>query len=116
MIGSMANALSGFFKRLLLPRSATKAISVPSTVVPAAVSKAKNKVFHATPQLTPPAKQPSPQTRTVPMRSHTAPNANSPPSLYSAAISDLPTGNTTNKANKAVQPITEADTNTSPRK
>ena len=53
MIGSMANALSGFFNRLLLPRSATKAISVPSTVVPAAVSKAKNKVFHATPQLTP---------------------------------------------------------------
>ena len=71
MIGSSASAFSGRFSRCA-PRSATSAIIVPSTVVPVAVSSARNSVFQATPQRTPPARQPRPQLRSLKTRSTSA--------------------------------------------
>jgi len=53
MIGSSARMPSGRLSRAA-PRSARSAIIVPSTVVPAAVSRARKSVFQATPQRTPP--------------------------------------------------------------
>ena len=49
MMGNMASACSGRLSRVR-PRSAHKAMSVPMTVVPVAVSTARYTVFQATPQ------------------------------------------------------------------
>ena len=76
MMGMRAKALSGLPKRVPL-RSAHKAMNVPKTVVPAAVDKAKPKVFQATPQRPDAFKQFKLHMRGVPMRSQTAIRLNS---------------------------------------
>ncbi len=79
MIGSSASTRSGVCQRLP-PRSAIRAISVPRKVVPAAVSSASTSVFHATPQRTPPARHPRPQTRSVNTRTKKAASERCPSS------------------------------------
>ena len=115
MMGSSATMLSGLARRLL-PRSAIRAIKVPSSVVLAAVIRASSKVFQATPQLGPPAKQPRPKLRALNRRSHSAPKEAWPSSVNTAADRALSTGYTMKSASSAPQRTTTADTNRSPRK
>jgi hypothetical protein len=91
MMGSIASTFRGFCSRVP-PRSAHSAISVPITVVPAAVSSARYSVFQATPQRVPPATQPSPQMRSVERRSTSEPGAHSPMSSYRPEVSERSTG------------------------
>ncbi len=115
MIGSRASTFSDRPSRLL-PRSAYSAISVPITVVPAAVSRARNSVFQATPQRTPPARQPRPQTRSCARRSASAAKDGCPASSRKAPSRLLPTGSATNSSSSALHSTTAPATNRSPRK
>ncbi|MDT4825186.1 hypothetical protein FQZ97_584630 [compost metagenome] len=91
MIGSSASTRNAPCPRRL-PRSAISAISVPRKVVPAAVSSASTSVFHATPQRTPPARQPRPQMRSVNTRAAKAAIDHCPSSLKKAPDSARLTG------------------------
>lgn len=91
MIGSSASTRSAPWPRLL-PRSAIKAIRVPRKVVPAAVSSASTSVFQATPQRTPPARQPTPQMRSANTRAAKAVIDQRPSSSRKAPASALLTG------------------------
>ena len=114
MIGSSDSRLTGDFRRFG-PRSATSASIVPSTVVPTAVSKARKSVFQATPQRTPPARQPRPQVRSWPSRSANAASEKRPASSRKAPASATATGRATNSSSRAAQSTTEPATNASPR-
>ena len=63
MIGSSASTFSGLRQPLCCRARLAARSACPARVVPAAVSRARNSVFQATPQRTPPARQPRPQTR-----------------------------------------------------
>ena len=71
MMGSIASTFRGLVNRLLA-RSDISAIMVPSSTVLVAVIRPKNSVFHATPQLCPLTKQPTPKLRAVATRLHNA--------------------------------------------
>ena len=114
MIGSIASTFSGRASRCE-PRSAYKAISAPSTVVPVAVISASASVFHATPQRTPPATQPRPQMRSCPSRSASTRADHAPSSSTNAPIRLLPTGSATNSSSNATDSTTAPATNRSPR-
>jgi hypothetical protein len=116
MIGSRATTRSGVCTRALALRSAISAIMVPNTVVPVAVHRARNSVFQATPQRSPPARQFSPQTRSLPMRSCSASKDHWPCSLRNAPCSALTTGNAMNSSSSTEQPTTAEATNRSPLK
>ena len=115
MMGNNASTPSGLVS-LLLPRSAYSAMSVPNVVVPAAVSRARNSVFQATPQRTPPTRQESPQTRSLPSLSPRALMEGAPVSSKKAPTRLLPTGSATNSSNKAEHSSTAPATKTSLRK
>ena len=113
MIGSSASAFNGLARRRG-PRSANSAIKVPISVVPVAVINARNSVFQATPQRTPPARQARPQTRSWPSRSAKAPADHWPASSSNAPTSALATGSATNRASKVLHSSTAQATNRSP--
>ena len=115
MIGSSASTLSGLVN-CFDPRSAYSAIKVPMNVVPAAVISARNSVFQATPQRTPPTRQPSPHTRSCARRSASAPSEKLPSSARNAPIRLLPTGSATKSNSSALQNTTAPATKRSPRK
>ncbi|MCD6078933.1 MAG: hypothetical protein K0R89_2877 [Ramlibacter sp.] len=91
MMGSIARMLSARAPRRP-PRSAISAISVPRSVVLAAVASPSTMVFHATPQRTPPEKQPSPKLRSLKMRPAKDASGDAPSSPMKAPASALATG------------------------
>ncbi len=115
MMGSIATTRSGRAKRRW-PRSAARAMSVPSKVVVAAVSTPRNKVFQATPQREPPATQARLKLRSLAMRATNRAMASRPSSSMKAPASAFITGKTMNRASSAAAQTTQAETNRSPRK
>ena len=85
-------------------------------VVPVAVSSARNSVFHATPQRTPPVRQFKPHTRSLPMRSKMAVIDQRPSSFKNAPYSALVTGKAMNITSMTAQPNTAEAMNKSPLK
>ena len=73
-------------------------------------------MFHATPQRTPPAMQPRPKLRSLATRSHNAPSAKRPSSVYMALESALSTGKRMKTASSVPEPATAAAMNMSPLK
>ncbi len=115
-MGNSAITRSGVCTRGPALRSAISAIIVPSTVVPTAGSNARNSVFQATPQRTPPARQFRPHTRSLPMRLKIAPNDPRPTSVKNAPYSALVTGNAMNSTRITEQPNTADAMKRSPLK
>ena len=116
MMGSSATTRKGVCTRGPALRSASSAIMVPMITVPVAVSSAKNKVFQATPQRTPPLRQLRPQMRSWPMRSKIAENAHCPSSFKKAPYKALVTGKAINNNNNTEQLTTAEAMNKSPLK
>ena len=119
MRGSSASPFSRRRVRPPAPRSAHSAMKLPSTVVLRAVSAARNSVFQATPQRTPPTTHASPQTRSLPMRAARAARAASeawPASSTKAPASDCSTGHATNSSSAALHTTTAEATKGSARK
>ena len=115
-MGSKATTRSGVWMRRLALRSAIRAIMVPSTVVPVAVHSARNRVFQATPQRTPPARHARPQTRSLPMRWYSAMTDQWPSSFRKAPYRALVTGNAMNMTSSTEHPTTAEAMNRSPLK
>ncbi len=114
MIGKSARALSGRFRRVA-PRSATSAIMVPRSVVPVAVNRARKSVFQATPQRSPPARQPRPQTGSVAIRPASATSENRPVSSTNAPARARATGKATKSSSSATQQTIALAVKASPR-
>jgi hypothetical protein len=115
MIGSSASTLSGLAQRLVAAFGHQRHQRAEQRGA-GAVSRPRNSVFQATPQRTPPARQPRPKLRSLKMRATKAVSDQLPVFADEGAGQRLEHRVDDEQRQQAPQPTTAAATNRSPRK